>query len=280
MRTLVHIVTTTLVLCCLGSQALAQNMPEQEPNDSCASAQQAGQAPFSGGIQGRLDPVADPARTDVDFFRFSKLSPGDDLAVSAGEAVGARVGLFDEQCKLLQSIVGDGNLRFNVPASGAFVVGIAERSDAEFAGRGDPSSLVSYQFFAFYSPNLGSIAGRVVDAVSGNPLAGRLAPFAGVRLDECFDPDGVDCRFVTAQQADASGQFRFETDERGSPLSVGLYRVVAFADDHQPATSGPFWVGWDEHAEIGDLALPRQPVCSPTSGRAAGGGAQPPSRTP
>jgi hypothetical protein len=244
------------------SQAFAQAV-EVEPNDTCVEAQDIGPidvaaAAFS--LQGSLD--TPPEEPDVDFFRFSA-APGAQLVANhEGEATGAGtlpdplLGLFDSDCNLLASNDDFGGtlnsrLRFDVPPDGVFVLAATGFPDFDFTGSGGSSG--TYQLTIFPPPpSIGSISGRIVDAVTGEPLPGNEPPFASAELLRCEDDV---CSAVNSQNVDGEGRFRFEQDFNGEPLSVGTYLVRAFANEFEQAETDPFEVAEGEDVDLGDIPL-------------------------
>jgi hypothetical protein len=105
-------------------------------------------------------------------------------------------------------------------------------------------------------PPIGSISGRVIDAVTGKPVLQTFIP--SVRLYRCTD--GNCFRFVSEQIPDSQGGFRFETDASGNPLPVGTYQIVASADQYHEVQTEPFDVGEEEHKTLGILTINSFPV--------------------
>jgi hypothetical protein len=254
-----------LAIACLVSsfspQAFAQ-AAEIEPNDPCVEAQDLGQidvtSPFS--IQGSLD--TPPEEPDVDFFRFSA-PPGAELRADhegqdtgAGTLADPLLGLFDSDCNLLASDDDSGfglnsRLRFAVSSDGFFVLAASSFPDDQFTGDGFDSG--TYQLtISPPPPSIGSISGRIIDALTGEPLPGNEPPFASAELLRCEDGN---CEFVSFQSADAEGRFRFERDANDQPLDVGTYQAIASAEEYEQAATDPFEVGEGEDVDIGDIPL-------------------------
>lgn len=101
-------------------------------------------------------------------------------------------------------------------------------------------------------PRVGSIRGRLVDAVTGAPLPGYAQPFAWVQLLYC-NPDPF-CYTVRSASAGPDGTFLFEGDFY-YPLLPGIYKLAAYADQYETVTSEPFQVADREHFDFGDLAM-------------------------
>jgi len=102
---------------------------------------------------------------------------------------------------------------------------------------------------------IGSVSGRLVDAIDGTPLLGFGPPFAFAELQRC---EGPDCFGVAGTPTDDQGRFRF--DGVVFSLAPGRYRVLAFAEDYEPATTLQFDVAENEEVEIGDLGLSPFPI--------------------
>lgn len=107
---------------------------------------------------------------------------------------------------------------------------------------------------------VGSITGRVVDLNTRQPLAGDALPFALVELEECMTNASY-CSVSATQNADAQGNFRFQSSVYGYPLLTGRYRVRISADQYSTTVSPIFSVTEDqEHYNTGDVALKSFPV--------------------
>jgi hypothetical protein len=102
---------------------------------------------------------------------------------------------------------------------------------------------------------LGSIGGRVIDALNSNPLAGNFPPYAMVYLERC---ENVDCFAVAIAYTDDFGHFVFNGIDYN--LSPGNYRLVGFADGYQQNISPQISVAAFEHVDIGDFALTPLPI--------------------
>jgi hypothetical protein len=253
MRSLLCSLGTVLLLGGLPALGLAQ---EQEPNDSCARAQDVSLEPELTTVAGRVAPA------DLDFYRFDA-PPGVGASAAISDFFGvARLGVFDEQCRLLATADRfaflDPRLEFNVPASGTFFVAAAERTDRTFAGLGRPV-MAPYAFeVELGAPYVGSISGRVVDAATGAPLAGTTTAPVSVLLQECSSADG--CRPAARQQPDALGRFRFAVSGDRRRITTGQFLVTASASEYRTTTSARLDVGPDQVVDFGDVTLPRQSV--------------------
>jgi len=207
-------------------------------------------------ITGSLDAADATLQTDVDFLLFSA-TPG--LALRLTVSPNQRAGLFDEQCRLVSAMVqfSENTIDFDVPTSGRFIVAIADPFDNAFSGngflQGGPWELV----FALKPPSIGSISGRLVDALSGAPLLGEATPFARVEQRRC---SGGGCfEFVNSHSTDARGWFSFGLDARGRRIEVGDFELDASADDYQTA-SVRLSVEADENIDVGEIALIPPPI--------------------
>jgi hypothetical protein len=100
-----------------------------------------------------------------------------------------------------------------------------------------------------------SIRGRVVDALSGSPLAGNALPYPFVYLDRCDDQG---CNTVAASSPDDLGDFLF--DGISYNLNPGSYRLVGLAQDYQQYMSSEFSAMAFEQVDFGDLPLTPLPI--------------------
>jgi hypothetical protein len=102
---------------------------------------------------------------------------------------------------------------------------------------------------------IGSISGRLVDALDGTPLNGFSPPFAFAELQRCDDSG---CFPVAGAPADELGRFLFDGGQ--FQLFPGTYRVVGFAEEYRPGASDEFPVAEFEDIDIGDLGLLPFPI--------------------
>ncbi len=233
---------------------------ELEPNDSCFAPQENGEILLPSSITGSIDPpIVDQDRTtDVDFFRFQSVA-GLPLRVIL-PSFSHRIGLFSEQCTLLATgdfAFGGPRIDFNVPASGIFIIAVASSDDNSFSGNGFFNPGPYTLSFLLQPPTIGSISGRVVDAISGLPLMGAVPPFARVDLARCID--GNCFQFISTQSVDARGMFLFQRDDQNAPIEVGDFMITAFANDFETA-SVQFSVQEGEDFDTGDIALLPPPL--------------------
>ena len=125
----------------------------------------------------------------------------------------------------------------------------------------DPFSVDNDELFSLGDIGLaplqyvGSIGGRVIDALNSNPLAGNSPPYAMVYLERC---ENVDCFAVAIAYTDDLGLFMF--DGINYNLSPGNYRLLGFADGYQQNISPQISVVAFEQVDIGDFALTPLPI--------------------
>ncbi|PLX54586.1 MAG: hypothetical protein C0629_16920 [Chromatiales bacterium] len=252
------------------AQAFAQ-VQEQEPNNTCLTAQAVGAlAGLSTIVSGSLDTdyVSDPPVYDVDFYQV-EATPGMRFRTElrgASSGVGTLgdpfLGLFASDCSLLaandDSVLGlDSQIDFEVPADGVFILAATGCCDQEFIGAHGQEG--SYELGILEAPAaIGSISGRVLDAVSGEPLSGVEPPYAFAELFRCSDAGCFN--YVAFIPVEADGTFRIATDNDGNPLEAGSYLIAARADGFEPAEAGPFAVGAAEDFDVGDIDLSPPPV--------------------
>ena len=251
---------------CFSWQVHAQAI-DTEPNDSCLAAQDIGALAVDSSlsITGSLD--TPPEEPDVDFFKL-RATPGALLVADLeGQSTGQGslsdpfLGLFDSDCSLvaLNDDTGTLNSRLHlaVPDDGVVILAASSCCDDQFTGAGGASG--TYQLtVAPPPPAIGSIAGGVLDATSGEPLPGSSPPFASVELLRC---DEFDCfEVVSGQNTDDEGRFRFERDFVDQPLPAGTYQVRAVAAEFEESTTEPFDVAEGEDLDIGDIELETPPL--------------------
>jgi len=95
---------------------------------------------------------------------------------------------------------------------------------------------------------VGSISGRLIDTLSGEPMRGDVPFFERVELHRC---EGETCRSVGLQPLGADGRFRMERDGRDRPLHPGTF----YASVMRHAVTQRFVVRADEHFVLGDVAV-------------------------
>ena len=102
---------------------------------------------------------------------------------------------------------------------------------------------------------IGTIVGRVVDAVTGDRVTGFMPPFAVVFLERC---ENDACFAVAAANPDLEGRFNFD----GPVFSIppGTFRLRGFADDYRESVSTEFVVGAFEDVDTGDFPLTPFPI--------------------
>jgi hypothetical protein len=228
---------------------------EEEPNHPCQTAQNFGAVALPFTVNGSLDST--PESPDVDFFKFTG-RPGAPVRVDLESlALDPFLGLFDSACNLIalndDSFGLNSRLVFAIPADGVFILAATICCDSGFIGGG----VGTYQLTITPFAAIGSISGRIVDAVTGDPLPGDTDPFAFVQLLRCED---FGCFEVNAQSADSQGRFQFSLDFSGQPLEIGTYQVVAFANQYQQGQTDPFEVAEGETRDVGDVPLQPFPV--------------------
>lgn len=102
---------------------------------------------------------------------------------------------------------------------------------------------------------IGTVSGRVVDAVSGDPITGFMPPFAVVFLERC---ENDVCFGIAGANPDLEGRFSFD----GAAFSIppGTFRLRGFADDYRESVSAEFVIGPFEDVDTGDFPLTPFPI--------------------
>lgn len=229
-------------------------LADVEPNNTCETAEDLGAVVLPLVVHAGLDPVG-----DIDFYAVTG-TPGEiwiidheGASTGAGTLPDPLLGVFDSACQVI-AVNDDSNslnsrLVVAVPADGRLVVAATAYPDFNFLGSGEGTYTLT---IAEFEP-IGTIGGRLVDGVTGDPLPGLEGPFATVFLLRC---DAYGCfDFVAIQSTGADGRFLFTNDFNGAPLGEGTYQVQAFASGYEFLSTDPFAVAAGENVDLGDLAL-------------------------
>lgn len=102
---------------------------------------------------------------------------------------------------------------------------------------------------------IGSVSGRLIDALDSQPLPGDRPPFAYLYAKRC---EGPWCEYLGFATPDADGRFHIDGLEQF--LRTGTYEIEAYATDYFPATSARMEIGEGEDVDFGDLALAPFPI--------------------
>lgn len=149
---------------------------------------------------------------------------------------------FDSNFDGSPLLVGSYQVRAFADGYEFFTTDVFEVSEGQSLDLGE-IALIPFQL-------IGSVTGRLVDGLDGSPLSGFGPPFAFAELQRCEE---FGCFPVAGASADEQGLFRFVGVVFGLP--PGRYRVLAFADDYEPATTDEFDVGDAQDVEVGNIAL-------------------------
>jgi hypothetical protein len=241
----------------------AQTQTEEiEPNDLCPNAQPIELPGLPLYINGELvSAVSQEMPGDIDFLRF-EAAEGTwlraRLLATASDSIpewDPFLGLFDADCNLVTANDDYLNLNsridFAVPPGGVFILAVTGCCDWPFEGYHVQEG--TYQLRLLEPPvPVAAVTGRVVDAVTGDPI-----PWSWVELIRCIREE---CYYsVNGQSTDENGVFRFESDSQGIPLDPANYLVHAMAPEYQPAETGPYMAYSSETLDFGDIALDPPP---------------------
>ena len=105
-------------------------------------------------------------------------------------------------------------------------------------------------------PLIGSISGKLVDKVTGQPVSQIFGP--SLALYRCTD--GYCEQFVNWLVPDSLGRFQFNSDYSGNPIPTGTFQIRAYADQYQEYLGDPFPVGEAENKNVGNIGLTSFPV--------------------
>jgi hypothetical protein len=244
---------------------------ELEPNDPCPSAQNFGPISLPWALNGNLDSSVDP---DVDFFRI-RGTPGMAVRIDLeGQSTGQGtlpdpyLGAFDSDCNLIAADDDGGDnvnsrLDLPVPANGLLILGVTECCDGGFQGGGNGTYLLSVQ----ESTAIGSITGRLIDALTGLGIPGYYPVYGRAELRLCLSADCASSEDVASSYVDDESRFSFVENYFGEPLEPGRYEVRAFAERYEEQLVGPFDVASGQSYDVGDIALTPIPTIGSIAGR-------------
>jgi len=213
--------TVWLLLAGLASAQAHASVTEVETNDSCATAQDAGDT-AAGPIVGTID------ESDVDFFKVTAPAGAYievDLKGShsgAGTLSSTTLGVFDKQCSLIgYDAYADSSVRLRVPNNGQLVLAAAGYPDSGFTGAGTETG--TYQL-SVSEVEARLIWGDVIDSSTGEPVGSDA--YAGVYLYGC-DASGQNCTaYINGADVNPDGSFAFDI----SSVADGLYELRVYAD--------------------------------------------------
>lgn len=246
---------------------------EVEPNNTCALAQILGAIATNSPITVNGSLKTTPTAPDVDFYKVSGGTPGDILRVlvtGASDGVDTLslpvAAILSSSCSIIQSSYAGDPLTFDfvVPADGVAILAVTSYPDFSLAGTGFYSG--SYTLTATEIIPVQSISGRVVDAVTGQPVSGVQAT-----LMLCVDATCTTGQsMVNEALTDTSGQFSFTvTTFNGAPLAPGTYQMAIndYSGRYVPAQSPAFPAASGRQVVVPDIALAPTPVIGSVSGR-------------
>jgi hypothetical protein len=251
-----------------GAWAQPQELPEAEPNSTCAAAQNLTQAPLPLAASGSLQ--TPPGTPDIDFYRLAA-TPGDLVRLNVdGRSVypltleDPLLGVFDSSCN--QIATGDDwrgpdpQVYVEVPADGIVVAAITSNYDWDFTGDGSWSG--TYRLRAQREATARAITGRIVDVRTGQPLAGVNAT-----LTRCVDTST--CDTAGGAVTDETGEVRFATGlaTTEGPLLAGTYRLHVYRSSWQPYESELFLAAEGQEVDLGAISLAPEPVVGAIRGR-------------
>ncbi|MBS1212851.1 MAG: pilin protein MshA, partial [Proteobacteria bacterium] len=250
----------SLCMSCLPALGHAQQPPSPD-NNTCGSAQAIDGSSLPVTVDGTLDSIVSP---DLDFFKVTGLTAGSLVMVDLkGSVTGDGtledpfLGSFDSTCNPLSVNDDWGSLNsrlyVTVPENGELVLAATKCCDADFVGGGNGT----YRLAISQAETIGSISGRVVDAVIGRPISGSSPLFGSASLVFC---DDLSCQFQNSTSLDDQGRFSFNTDASGNRLPAGNYIISSFADQYQGGTTDLGTVNAGEDRDAGVIRLQPNPV--------------------
>jgi hypothetical protein len=242
---------------------------EVEPNEPCLLAQDLGPISLPYMVSGALDAL--DVDGDVDFYRLLG-TPNSGVQVDMeGQESGAGtlrepyLGLFDSNCRLLVSDSAGpyGTRSYTViPSDGTLLIAATGCCDPGFHGVVGVGG--TYRVMVRPIALARSIRGRVVDALSSDPLGGNDYPYARAELYRCT---GSSCDSAASQSPSSDGVFVFEGGELSEPLFAGEYRIRFIAQNYEEAETPRFTIADSEERELADFPLRPLPRIGRIRGR-------------
>lgn len=109
------------------------------------------------------------------------------------------------------------------------------------------------------APVIGSISGRVIDAVTHAPLSGVGVPHAYISLSGCSTVS-FGCSYASGY-TDSQGRFKFTQDSSGRELFANaVYFVSVSADQYQQTYIYSPQLGQGANADLGDILAVSNPI--------------------
>ena len=102
---------------------------------------------------------------------------------------------------------------------------------------------------------VGTITGQLRDGIDDSPLASAPPAWPYVILYACEEEY---CAQVIGEETDEAGRFRI--DGRNAQIQPGRFRVTAYAMGYEPVESEEFFLGPEQHVDIGELRLTPFPL--------------------
>jgi hypothetical protein len=233
---------------------------DQEPNNSCADAQNLGALALPAVVDGMLG--TNDVDRDIDFYRIVadpesvvqiKLQGSSGTTAPLAEPL---LGVFNQFCGLLGSdfqFSQPATVLVRVPSDGVLLIGATQFPDFGFIDGG----FGGYRLDIARFDTAKSIRGRLVDAVTGSPLGSGPSTAPTVNLLRCDDQG---CFPIASQFVDANGRFVFTDGVIGGFLVPGNYKIIASAEEYDQLETDLFEVAANEDKDVGDLALTPFPI--------------------
>jgi hypothetical protein len=141
-----------------------------------------------------------------------------------------------------------------IPPDGVLILAATDSSDWWFEGGGEGT----YQLTVSHLQGIGSISGRVVDAVTNAPISGGEPFYPSLVLSRCDNE--FSCTDVLYADVGSDGRFVLDREVDGTPFLAGTYMLIVYASQYQALSSAPFTVAENEDFDLGDLALTPWPI--------------------
>lgn len=244
-----------ITMSAMTSRAFA--VAERGFNDACQQPQNLGALALPNQIDGALS--RDPAKPDIDFFRYVG-RPGTVVDVRMiglnrgfGPVAEPLIGLFDSNCFQIDSAVFDARVFAVVPEDGVVIIAATQYPDFSF----DTGGTGGYRITLTDFPVVKAVRGRLLNAVTKAPINGGSTS-GSVELYRC---ENDNCSFARNVPIDGKGQFFFQGAQQfGGWILPGTYKVIAHAEQYDQAETATFTVSANEDKDLGDISLEPFPI--------------------
>lgn len=104
---------------------------------------------------------------------------------------------------------------------------------------------------------VGTLSGRVIDALGGFPLPGDSPPFSVVQVQRCED---FGCFTIFDLIPDSQGRFQVNGSQDPFRFTPGVYRLLASAVQYLPSETAQLEIGQYEDVDFADVLVNPAPI--------------------